>query len=99
VSSAIVVTPNPVSTPTAAQLAQKASDIAGVLFAAVQNGRGYQDFTQDFMDLAAAINLCAQSLLTINNTTASSVGTLIIPGQFNIGAQATIPANINTASV
>lgn len=97
-SSAVVTTTNPVSLPTAAQLAQKAADISIVLFQNVQNGRYYGDIYQDIMDLASAINCAAQSLITINNATASSVGTLIIPGPFNIGSQATIPANINTSS-
>jgi hypothetical protein len=96
-SSAINVS-NPVTNPTAAQLVQIAANIVTVLGPGSQQGR-YIDLYDCVTDLAAAINCLAQALLTINNATASSVGTVNVRNAYNLGATATIPANINTAAV
>jgi hypothetical protein len=96
-SSAVNVS-NPVSTPTAVQLAQIAANIAGTLARNSQSGN-YEDVYDAITDLAAAINCCAQALLTINNTTASSVQTVNTRNAYALGATATIPTFIGTAAV
>lgn len=95
-SSAIVATTNPVTNPTAAQLAQKAADIAIVVQNGCRNGT-YEDVYDFINDLAAAINMLAQAGLTVNNATASSVGTVTVRGAY--ATNQAIPTNINTAAV
>ena len=89
---------NPVSTPTAVQLAQIAANIATVIQANTTKGN-YMDTYDSISDLAAAINCLAQSLLTINNSTASSVGTVNVRNAYALGATATIPTTIGTSAV
>jgi len=96
-SSAINVS-NPVTNPTAAQLAQIAANIATVLGAGSSRG-SYIDLYDCVTDLAAAINCLAQALLTINNSTASSVGSVSTRNAYALGATATIPTIISTAAV
>ena len=50
-------------------------------------------------DLATAIRCLAQALLVVNNSTASSVGTVQVRNAYALGAGASIPANLNTAAV
>jgi hypothetical protein len=98
-SSTVVNVPNPVALPTAVQLAQAAANIATTVFAMTQQGKQYIDVYQAIGDLAAAINCLAQAGITINNTTASSVGVLNVRGAYALGASASIPTTINTRSV
>ena len=72
-SSAVNVS-NPVSLPTSNQLAQIADNICNVLSTGAQKGN-YIDLYDSVQDLATAIRCLAQAVLTINNSTASSVGT------------------------
>lgn len=98
-SSSAVNVPNPVTNPTSVQLAQIASNIAETLKTNVQNGRTYEDIYDCVFDLCSAIDALAQSLLTINNSTASSVGTVNVSNRYNLGAAAAIPTLINTATL
>lgn len=98
-ASTAVNVPNPVSAPTAIQLAQIADNIALVLGNGAQKGGTYLDVYDSIQDLSAAIRCLAQALITINNTTASSVGTVNTRGAYALGAQAIVPTNINTAAV
>lgn len=91
--------PDPVALPTAVQLAQIAANISTVMFAMTQQGKQYIDVYQAIGDLASAVNCCAQALLTINNTTPSSVGVVNVRNAYALGAAAVIPANISTRSV
>jgi hypothetical protein len=97
-ASSAVNVPNPVLTPTATQLAQIAANISGTIAKGNQNG-SYEDVYDQLADLAAAVNCCAQALLTIANATASSVGSVQVRGAYALGATATIPANIGTSAV
>jgi hypothetical protein len=97
-ASTAVNVPNPVNTPTAVQLAQVAANIATVITQGCRNGN-YEDIYDYVNDLAAAINCLAQCLITINNTTASSVGVVNTRNTYALGAGAVVPANINTAAV
>jgi hypothetical protein len=97
-ASTAVNVPNPVTTPTAVQLAQIAANIASVQFTAMSTGN-YEDVYQVLRDLAAAVNCCAQALLAINNSTASSVGSVQTRQAYALGAAATIPTAIVTAAV
>jgi len=96
-STAINVS-NPVSTPTSAQLCQIAANISGTISTNIRSGN-YEDVYQTLLDLAAAINCLAQSGITVNNATASSVGTVNVRNAFALGANATIPTAIATAAV
>lgn len=89
---------NPIATPRAVDLAQIAANISSTIASGNRNGN-YQDVYDQLIDLAAAVNCCAQALLTINNTTASSVGTVQTRVSYALGAAAVIPASINTAAV
>jgi hypothetical protein len=97
-ASTVINVPNPVTTPTAVQLAQIAANIATVVFQSCQQGK-YLDVYDAIGDLAAAINCLAQSAITVNNTTASSVGTVNTRNAYALGASATIPTTINTSAV
>lgn len=97
-ASTVVNVPNPVTLPTAVQLAQVAANISGTIFTNNQKG-AYIDVYDAIGDVAAAVNCLAQALITINNTTASSVGTVQTRGAYALGAAATIPTNINTSAV
>lgn len=95
-ASSVIAVTNPVSTPNAAQLAQIAADIAIM----IQKGCGqgnYLDVYDAIADLAAAINCLAQAGITINNTTASSVGTVFVRNAY--AANQAVPATINTTAV
>jgi hypothetical protein len=96
-ASSVVVTANPVTNPTAAQLAQKAADISIVIANGCRNGIYYGDVYDAIGDLASAINLLAQAGLTVNNATASSVGTVNVSNRY-VANQA-IPTTINTSAV
>lgn len=98
-SSTAVNVPNPVSLPTAVQLAQTAANIALSIFNSSQKGAQYLDVYDAICDLAAAINCLAQAGITINNTTASSVGVLQVRGAYALGAGAVVPAAIGTVAV
>ena len=98
-ASTAVNVPNPVSTPTAIQLAQIADNVAKVIFASTQQGAQYLDDLDYISDLSTAIRCLAQALITINNTTASSVGTVTTRGAYALGAQAIVPTNLNTVAV
>ena len=97
-SSSAVNVANPIATPTSVQLCQIAANIAGTMFSNIQNGN-YEDVYQHLRDLCAAVNCLAQSGLTVNNTTASSVGTVTVRSAYALGAAAVIPTNINTATI
>jgi hypothetical protein len=97
-ASTAVNVPNPVSAPTAVQLSQVAANIATVITQGTRNGN-YEDVYDSINDLAVAVNCLAQALITINNTTASSVGTVNTRGAYALGAQAIVPTTINTAAV
>jgi hypothetical protein len=98
-SSAVNVA-NPVSLPTSVQLAQIAANISTTLFNIERGQYGSQlDVQTAIQDLAAAVNCLAQSLITINNSTASSVGTVTVRNAYALGATAAIPTNINTSAV
>jgi hypothetical protein len=99
VASTAVNVPNPVNTPTAIQLAQIADNVAKVIFTSTQLGAQYLDDLDYIADLSTAIRCLAQALITINNTTASSVGTVTTRGAYALGAQAVVPANLNTVAV
>jgi hypothetical protein len=96
-ASAVVATTNPVTNPTAAQLAQKAADISIVIANAIRNGVYSGDVYDTLADLASAINLLAQAGLTVNNATASSVGTVNVRNAY--AANQAIPTVINTSAV
>jgi hypothetical protein len=96
-STAVNVT-NPVATPTSIQLCQIADNIANVLQTGAQKGN-YIDLYDAVQDLATAIRCLAQSGITVNNTTASSVGTVTVRGAYALGAAAVVPTSINTAAV
>lgn len=96
-SSAINVA-NPVATPTSAQLCQIAANISGTIFTMIQKGN-YIDVNDALCDLASAINCLAQSGLTVNNSTASSVGSVNVRNAYALGANAAIPTIINTSAV
>lgn len=98
-ASTPVNVPNPQLLPTAIQLAQTAANIATVLGNSSGQGRQYLDLYDCVSDLCTAVNCLAQALITINNTTASSVGSLNVSNRYVLGATAVIPANINTAAV
>jgi hypothetical protein len=98
VASTAVNVPNPVTNPTAVQLAQVAANIAGTIGPAVNTGN-YEDLYKCVIDLGAAINCLAQALITINNSTASSVGTVTVRNAYALGANAVIPTTIQTAAV
>jgi hypothetical protein len=97
-ASTAVNVSNPVSTPTAVQLAQIAANIATVMTLGTRNGN-YEDVYDSINDLAAAVQCLAQALITINNTTPSSVGSVNTRGAYALGAQAVVPTIINTAAV
>jgi hypothetical protein len=97
-ASTAVNVPNPVTNATAVQLAQIAANIATILGKNAQNGN-YEDVYDAITDLAAAVNCLAQALITINNTTASSVTTVQTRNAYALGAGATIPTYIGTAAV
>ena len=97
-ASTAVNVSNPVSNPTSIQLCQIAANISGTLFTNMQNGN-YEDVYQCLRDLAAAINCLAQSGITVNNTTASSVGTVTTRSAYALGASAVVPTNIFTAII
>lgn len=97
-STAVNVT-NPVATPTSIQLCQIADNIALVIFNSCQKGAQYLDTYDAISDLAAAIRCLAQSGITVNNTTASSVGSVNVRGAYALGAQAIVPTIINTCAV
>ena len=97
-ASTAVNVPNPVSAPTAIQLAQIADNISNVLATGAQKG-SYIDLYDCVQDLTTAVRCLAQALITINNTTASSVGTVQTRSAYALGAQAIVPTNINTAAV
>lgn len=97
-ASTAVNVPNPVTNATAVQLAQIAANIATILGKNAQNGN-YEDVYDAIIDLAAAVNCLAQALITINNTTASSVTTVQTRNAYALGAGATIPTYIGTAAV
>lgn len=90
--------PNPVATPTAAQLAQIAANIATSIQRGCLNGN-YEDVYDFINDLAAAIQCLAQAGITINNATASSVGSVNTRGAYALGATAVVPTIIQTAAV
>ena len=90
--------PNPVNLPTANQLAQIADNICNTLATGAQRGN-YIDLYDSVQDLATAIRCVAQALLVVNNSTASSVGTVQVRNAYALGAGASIPANLNTAAV
>lgn len=96
-STAVNVT-NPVALPTAVQLAQIADNIAFVIQRGNQNGN-YQDLYDQMADLATAVRCLAQAGITINNGTASSVGSVNVRGAYALGATAVVPANLNTSAV
>lgn len=98
-ASTAVNVPNPVTLPTAIQLAQIADNIGKVLFSSCQNGAQYLDTYDAIADLAAAVRCLAQALITINNTTASSVGSVTTRNAYAVGAQAIVPTTINTVAV
>ena len=98
-ASSAVNVPDPVSLPTSVQLCQIADNIANVLFTSTQQGKQYLDVYQCIGDLCAAIRCLAQSGLVVNNTTASSVGSVNTRNAYALGAQAAIPTIINTRSV
>lgn len=112
-ASAVVAVTNPVSTPTAGQLAQIASDIAIPIFNSCQQGAQYLDVYDAVADLAAAINCLAQSLLTISTlfAAATSAGspTVLVGGLVSsvgkvqtrnaYGTNQAIPTNIGTVAV
>jgi hypothetical protein len=89
---------NPVATPTAVQLAQIAANIATVIQSNFSKGN-YLDVYDAIVDLAAAINCLAQAEITVNNTTASSVGSVNVRNAYALGAAATIPTTIGTSAV
>lgn len=95
-ASSVIAVTNPVSTPNAAQLAQIAADIAIVLQKGCQQGN-YLEVYDAIADLATAVNCLAQSLITINNTTASSVGTVFVRNAY--AQNQAIPTNIGTSAV
>jgi hypothetical protein len=97
-ASTAVNVPNPVTNATAVQLAQIAANIATILGSNSQKGN-YEDVYDAIIDLAAAVNCLAQALITINNTTASSVTTVQTRNAYALGAGATIPTYIGTAAV
>lgn len=98
-ASTVINVANPIATPTSAQLCQIAANIATTVFAMTQQGKQYIDVYQALGDLAAAINCLAQSGITVNNTTPSSVGVVNVRQAYALGASASIPATINTRSV
>jgi hypothetical protein len=98
VASSAVNVPNPVSAPTAVQLAQIADNVANVLQTGTQKG-SYEDVYKAIQDLALAVRCCAQALLAIDNTTASSVGTVTTRGQQALGAAAVIPTALSAPSI
>lgn len=97
-ASTVINVPNPVATPTSAQLCQIADNICEVLQTGFLKGN-YIDLSDAVQDLAAAIRCLAQSGITVNNATASSVGTVNVRNAYALGATATIPASINTSAV
>lgn len=98
-ASTAINVPNPVATPTSAQLCQIAANIATTIFNSCQRGSQYLDVYDALADLAAAINCLAQSGITVNNATASSVGTVQTRNAYALGATATIPTTIGTMAV
>ena len=90
--------PNPVNLPTANQLAQIADNICNTLAAGAVTGN-YIDVYDAVHDLATAIRCVAQALLVVNNSTASSVGTVQVRNAYALGAGASIPTNLTTAAV
>lgn len=98
-SSTALNVSNPVATPTAAQLAQIAANIASTIFNSCQKGSQYLDVYDAIADLAAAINCLAQAGITVNNSTASSVGSVQTRGAYALGATAVVPAAIGTVAV
>lgn len=96
-STAVNVT-IPATNPTSVQLCQVAANIAGTLETNIQQGN-YVDLYKAIGDLATAVNCLAQSGITVNNSTASSVGTLTVRNQYNLGANAVIPTTIATPQV
>lgn len=96
-SSAVNVA-NPIANPTSVQLCQIADNIASVLQSGAQKGN-YTDVYDMLQDLATAVRCLAQSGLAVNNSTASSVGSVNLRGAYALGATAAIPTNINTAAV
>lgn len=97
-STAVNVT-NPVLTPTSVQLCQIADNIAKVLTASCANGAQYLDVYDAISDLASAIRCLAQSGITVDNTTASSVGSVTTRNAYALGAQAVVPTTISTVAV
>lgn len=97
-ASTAVNVANPVNNPTSIQLCQIAANIAGTTFNNINNGN-YEDIYQHLRDLAAAINCLAQSGITVNNTTASSVGTVTVRNAYALGSSAVVPTNIVTPAV
>jgi len=94
-NSTIVVT-NPVLTPNAAQLGQKAIDIATVIATGCRAG-SYLDLYDAVNDLASAIVMLGNAITTINNTTASSVGSVNVRNAY--ATNQPVATNINTAAV
>ena len=90
--------PNPVNLPSANQLAQIADNICNTLTAGAVTGN-YIDVYDAEHDLATAIRCVAQALLDVNNSTASSVGTVQVRNAYALGAGASIPTNLTTAAV
>ena len=98
-ASTAVNVPNPVTNPTSVQLCQIAANVAGTIFNQTVQGRMYEDVYQTLGDLAFAINCLAQSGLTVDNTTASSVGTVTVRSAFALGASAVVPTTMSSRTV
>jgi len=98
-ASTVINVANPIATPTSAQLCQIADNIASSIFTSCLNGAQYLDVYDAIADLAAAIRCLAQSGITVNNGTASSVGSVNVRNAYALGANATIPTSINTSAV
>lgn len=111
-ASAIIAVANPVTAPTAGQCAQIAADISIVISNANRNGN-YQDLYDQMTDLATAVNMLAQSLLTVSTLfaaatsagsptvlvggLASSVGTVQLRNSYSTNQA--IPTSVGTAAV
>ena len=79
-------------------MCQIAANIAGTLATNVNSGN-YVDVYKAIGDLATAVNCLAQSGITVNNATASSVGTVTVRNQYALAGNAVIPATITTPQV
>jgi hypothetical protein len=98
-ASTAVNVPNPVLAPTSVQLCQLADNVANVIFNQTVQGRMYEDVYTTLGDLAFAIRCLAQSGITVNNTTASSMTSITTRGAFALGAAAAVPATLTTRAV